>query len=245
MRLAARSLERLGRTAGRLFSVSTAGSIVGTFVDGLLARAGARHRPGARGRRRHAARRRDGLCARRAPARRGALVLVVAAVAAGGVAGDDPRAAESGRLERLGGAELVAALPRARAAQPRGARARRGRGEESGYNVREARDTRYHRMYVLDGDDTRYLRFDSTLPERDAARRPVRHRLRLHRLPPARPRVRADDAPRAVHRARRRVGREAHVARLPVARSCTPSSSIPRSSASRERWFGLPRGSRV
>ena len=32
VRLAARSLERLGRTAGRLFSVSTAGSIVGTFV---------------------------------------------------------------------------------------------------------------------------------------------------------------------------------------------------------------------
>ena len=32
VRLAARSLERLGRTAGRLFSVSTAGSIVGTFA---------------------------------------------------------------------------------------------------------------------------------------------------------------------------------------------------------------------
>ena len=32
VRLAARSLDRLGRTAGRLFSVSTAGSIVGTFV---------------------------------------------------------------------------------------------------------------------------------------------------------------------------------------------------------------------
>ena len=28
--------------------------------------------------------------------------------------------------------------------------------------MREARDTRYHRMYVLDGDDVRYLRFDST-----------------------------------------------------------------------------------
>ena len=32
VRLAARSLERLGRTAGRLFSVSTAGSIAGTFA---------------------------------------------------------------------------------------------------------------------------------------------------------------------------------------------------------------------
>ena len=28
--------------------------------------------------------------------------------------------------------------------------------------MREARDTRYHRMYVLDGNDVRYLRFDST-----------------------------------------------------------------------------------
>ena len=32
VRLAASSLERLGRTAGRLFSISTAGSIFGTFV---------------------------------------------------------------------------------------------------------------------------------------------------------------------------------------------------------------------
>ena len=32
VRLAADSLERLGRTAGRLFSISTAGSIFGTFV---------------------------------------------------------------------------------------------------------------------------------------------------------------------------------------------------------------------
>jgi MFS family permease len=32
VRLAARSLDRLGRTAGRLFSISTAGSIAGTFA---------------------------------------------------------------------------------------------------------------------------------------------------------------------------------------------------------------------
>src|SRR5918993_361742 len=32
VRLAARSIDRLGRTAGRLFAISTAGSIAGTFV---------------------------------------------------------------------------------------------------------------------------------------------------------------------------------------------------------------------
>ena len=83
VRLAARSLERLGRTAGRLFSVSTAGSIAGTFVaafwlvpelgtDQVLAVA-----------RRHAARRGDRLRARRAPAAGRAALLAVAAVAAG------------------------------------------------------------------------------------------------------------------------------------------------------------------
>ena len=32
VRLKARSIEKLGRTAGRLFAISTAGSIAGTFV---------------------------------------------------------------------------------------------------------------------------------------------------------------------------------------------------------------------
>ena len=31
-----------------------------------------------------------------------------------------------------------------------------------GFDVREARDTRYHRLLVVDDDDSRYLRFDSS-----------------------------------------------------------------------------------
>ena len=55
VRLAARSMERLGRTAGRLFRVHRR-QHRRHVRRGLLARARARHRPGARGRRRHAAR---------------------------------------------------------------------------------------------------------------------------------------------------------------------------------------------
>ena len=45
-----RSLERLGRTAGRLFSISTAGSIFGTFVTAFWLVPELRHRSGARAR---------------------------------------------------------------------------------------------------------------------------------------------------------------------------------------------------
>ena len=36
-----------------------------------------------------------------------------------------------------------------------------GRGGE-GFKVREARDTRYHRLIVVEDCDSRYLRFDSS-----------------------------------------------------------------------------------
>ena len=214
VRLAARSLERLGRTAGRLFSVSTAGSIVGHVRHGVLARARARHRPGARGRRRHAARRGDGLCARRAAAACGAR--------ADGRRGrsrwrrHDAVAAGVRPARGVVAAQLVSALPRAGAAQPRGAEPRRGR--RRGVGLRRARGARHALPPHVRARRRRGALppLRQHVPERDAARRPVRHGLRVHRLPAARPRVRADDAPRAVHRARRRLGGEAHVAGLPV-----------------------------
>jgi spermidine synthase len=160
VRLAARSLERLGRTAGRLFSVSTAGSIVGTFATAfwLVPELGT-----------------DQVLAV------GAMTLLVAAtilalserlllpaaalatacVAAGfAVAGLAPQ--ESGRLE-VTQTQNWSPLYRQREQRSPGALDPDAIAEqEPGFEVREARDTRYHRMLVLDGEDTRYLRFDNT-----------------------------------------------------------------------------------
>lgn len=160
VRLAARSLERLGRTAGRLFAVSTAGSIAGTFAtafwlvpelgtDQVLAvgavillvaataLALAEHRP--------------------VPA----AALVVACVAAGvAVAGLAPE--RTGRLE-VSATQNWSPLYRLREQRSPGALDPDAVAQqEPGFDVREARDTRYHRMLVLDGDGTRYLRFDNT-----------------------------------------------------------------------------------
>jgi spermidine synthase len=160
VRLAARSLERLGRTAGRLFSVSTAGSIAGTFATAfwLVPELGT-----------------DQVLAI------GALTLLVAATAlalverllvpavalAGAVAAAAVAVAmlapdQGGRLEA---ADTRNWSPLYRLREERTARSLDPdtiAAQETGYTVREAQDTRYHRMYVLDGSGTRYLRFDNT-----------------------------------------------------------------------------------
>ena len=160
VRLAARSLERLGRTAGRLFSVSTAGSIVGTFVaafwlvpelgtDQVLAVAAVTLLVAAAG---------YALSERQLPV---TLALVVAAVGAGGVFTTlSPQ--ESGRLQSSAVRNWSPLYREHDQRTPGKLSPDAIAAEESGYNVREARDTRYHRMYVLDGEDVRYLRFDST-----------------------------------------------------------------------------------
>jgi spermidine synthase len=160
VRLAARSLERLGRTAGRLFSVSTAGSIAGTFAaafwlvpelgtDQVLAVAAVTLLVAAAG---------YALAERLLPA---ALVLAAAAVAAGfAVPAVSPQ--ESGRLQ-ASALRNRSPLYREREQRNPGVLSPDAiASEELGYDVREARDTRYHRMYVLDGEHVRYLRFDST-----------------------------------------------------------------------------------
>jgi spermidine synthase len=160
VKLASRSLERLGRTAGRLFSVSTAGSIAGTFATAfwLVPELGT-----------------DQVLAI------GALTLLVAAAMlalaerllvpalalAGAVALS--AVAVAGLAPEQGGRLAVEATqnwsPLYRLREKRSERtldpdaiAR----QEPGFTVREARDTRYHRLFVLDGEDTRYLRFDNT-----------------------------------------------------------------------------------
>ncbi len=160
VRLAARSLERLGRTAGRLFSISTAGSIAGTFAtafwlipelgtDQVLAVGALTLLIAAAG---FAASQRL-----LAPA---AVLAVAAAASVFAVAGFAPD--ETGRLE-VSATQNWSPLYRLREQRSAGALDPDAVAEqEPGFDVREARDTRYHRMLVLDGDGTRYLRFDNT-----------------------------------------------------------------------------------
>jgi spermidine synthase len=161
VKLAARDIDRLGRTAGRLFAISTAGSIAGTFATSfwLVPEYGT-----------------DQVLAL------GALVLLVAAatvsllerlwlpgaglvvaagaavLAVGALAPDT-----TGRVLTGSAARNWSPLYREREVRtPRRLDpAEVGLGGE-GFTVREARDTRYHRLLVVEDDSSRYLRFDSS-----------------------------------------------------------------------------------
>ena len=159
VRLSARSLERLGRTAGSLYALSTAGSIAGTFGTAfwLVPELGT-----------------DQVLAV------GALGLLVAAAA---VAFGQRLAVELTVALALAGASVgaVVALAPETGGRLEGAAARnwsplyRLRGADggtladaaaatrnSGYTVRQAEDTRYHRMVVAEDGESRFLRFDSS-----------------------------------------------------------------------------------
>src|SRR6188508_3857377 len=149
VKLAARDIDRLGRTAGRLFAISTAGSIAGTFATAfwLVPEYGT-----------------DQVLAV------GALVLLVAASvvallervwlpAAALVAGAAAGVFAVGALapdttgQRLEGLAAKNWSPLYRAREVRTPRkldpAEVGLGGE-GFTVREARDTRYHRLLVVE-----------------------------------------------------------------------------------------------
>ena len=160
VRLAASSLERLGRTAGRLFSISTAGSIFGTFVTAfwLVPELGT-----------------DQVLAIGAATLVAAALVVTLAlrlsaaslVLAGALAGAVALVvslAPPGQGE-LGGvaAQNWSPLYRVREQRtpgPLDPAAIGALGEQ--FTVRAARDTQYHRMVVADDSDSRYLRFDSS-----------------------------------------------------------------------------------
>ena len=161
VRLRARSLARVGRTAGRLFSVSTAGSIAGTLATAffLIPELGV-----------------DQLIATGAAAllaavvvvalaeRQVAAALLAAVTTAGAVVAAVSLAPETGGtlsgaaaqnwspLYRMRGSETVldARDPRAAIAQPE-------------LRVVFSQDTQYHRLSVVEDADSRYLRFDNSL----------------------------------------------------------------------------------
>jgi spermidine synthase len=158
VRLVTRSLERLGRTAGRLFAVSTAGSIAGTFVTAfwLVPELGT-----------------DQVLAVGA-----VTLLVAAAIVALGVR--LPVAAVALAAGAAACTAVVVSLEPEQGRTLRGAAARnwsplyRERETRSpsvldpravdaeGFTVRFAKDTRYHRLVVADDESSRYLRFDSS-----------------------------------------------------------------------------------
>jgi len=155
IRLLARSLASVGRTAGRLFAVSTAGSIAGTFATAffLIPEFGT-----------------DQLLGLAATA----LFACVALVA---LVERLPVAVALGAAGAVAAALASASLAPEVGGTLRGAAAEnwspvyRLRGEEGGtapdfaaedVTVVFSRDTRYHRLAVVDDEDSRYLRFDSS-----------------------------------------------------------------------------------
>ncbi|MGL6279159.1 MAG: spermidine synthase, partial [Gaiella sp.] len=160
VRLAAQTLERLGRTAGRLFSISTAGSIAGTFLTAfwLVPSYGT-----------------DQLIALGAVTLLGAALLVtlvermwlptIAVAAATGVAALAVVSLEpqvGARLEASDARNWSPLVRQREVRQPRALDPADVATRNSGFTVREARDTRYHRMVIVEDDDSRYLRFDSS-----------------------------------------------------------------------------------
>ena len=154
VRLRARSLTTLGQTAGRLFAISTAGSIAGTFAtafwlipefgtDQLLGLAAA------------------ALFAAAALLSLTERVIVLTMLSALGVALAAFAAVE---LAPETGGTLSEAQSTNWSPLYRRAGSVRGQGPPptAGLRLRYAKDTRYHRLSVADDGTTRYLRFDNS-----------------------------------------------------------------------------------
>ena len=156
VRLKARSIEKLGRTAGRLFAVSTAGSIAGTFLTSfwLIPELGT-----------------DQVLASAAVA----LILAAAAVAlverlklafalALVLAGASIGAVVSLAPDQGGTVAASQLRNWSPVYRQQSADNRVGSIEDAqtGYEIRHTSDSQYHRIAVVDDDDSRYLRFDSS-----------------------------------------------------------------------------------
>jgi spermidine synthase len=156
VRLKAHSLDSLGRTAGRLFALSTAGSIAGTFLTSfwLIPELGT-----------------DQVLASAAVA----LILAAAAVAlveglplafalALALAGASVGAVVSLAPDKGGTVAASQLRNWSPVYRQRSLEERTGGIEESqsGYEIVHTKDSQYHRIAVVEDDDSRYLRFDSS-----------------------------------------------------------------------------------
>jgi predicted membrane-bound spermidine synthase len=160
VRLAASSLERLGRTAGRLFSISTAGSIFGTFVTAfwLVPELGTDQVLAVGAATLVAAALIVALAVRLVPA-----AVALSGALAGAVVLALSLAPEGNQQLQGVAAQNWSPLYRQRENRTPGPLDPAAVGElGSNFSIREARDTQYHRLVVADDDDSRYLRFDSS-----------------------------------------------------------------------------------
>jgi spermidine synthase len=161
VRLRARSLARVGRTAGRLFSVSTAGSIVGTLATSffLIPEFGTDQLIGLAAAALFAA---VAVVALAERLRLAALLALAATVGAG--AGSFALAPETGGVLSEAAAQNWSPLYRTRGAETSlDARDPRAAIAQPDLRVVYSRDTQYHRLSVVEDADTRYLRFDNSL----------------------------------------------------------------------------------
>ncbi len=174
VRLATHSVGTVGRTAGRLFAISTAGSIAGTFATAffLIPELGT-----------------EQLLAFSAAVLLGAAVVVALAIrlpllvpvplvgALGALAIGLAVAPESG--QRLSGAASQNWSPVYRIrSETQADRAGEAAIPERGLTIRFAKDTQYHRLAVLDDARSRYLRFDNSLQSAMIIKRPFATRFR-------------------------------------------------------------------
>ncbi|HUQ23594.1 MAG TPA: fused MFS/spermidine synthase [Gaiellaceae bacterium] len=156
VRLKARSLANLGRTAGRLFAISTAGSIAGTFLtsfwlipalgtDQVLASAAVALMLAAAA---------VAVVERLAVAF--AVTLALAGASLGAVVSLAP---ESGQTVAASQLRNWSPVYRQQSAQD----AVGGiEDDQTGYKVVHTEDSQYHRIAVVEDGDSRYLRFDSS-----------------------------------------------------------------------------------
>jgi spermidine synthase len=156
VRLKARSLAELGRTAGRLFAISTAGSIAGTFAtafwlipelgtDQVLATAAVALMLAAAA---------VALVERLLLASAVAFALAVASV--GAVVSLAP---DSGRTVSASQLRNWSPVYRQQRDEDRSGSLE---DAQSGYTILHTKDSQYHRIAVVEDDDSRYLRFDSS-----------------------------------------------------------------------------------
>jgi spermidine synthase len=168
VRLQARSLGHIGRTAGQLFALSTGGSIAGTLGTAfwLVPELGTGQLLG------------FAACALFAAALVSALAegkLLVVLAAAGAAAG---AALVAVTLAPDTGDTLSGVAARNWSPLYRSFEASGPADEPVEGRIVYSKDTRYHRLYVVDDGDTRYLRFDASLQSAMYRGEPFRTRFR-------------------------------------------------------------------